>query len=527
MDNLWHTVELKDVSCYVTDRPFFDRVKSLYGPHLVIGGKETAATTSPFLRNLHRVRVIEVQYTSFLNLLWEQSPSPLEDIPLEKLSVDFEDDPKPRTYRSTRSNQSLERTEIEAILQILARSTRLSTFSFMAGVLTRKLQLEDQARVLASLPASLQRLDMTADLFSRPPVAVDQELRTTALHHFLELKKGGHFENLTTLSMMGLVADLTLLEALVERSPKLEELKVHGHRGNWDDSELVKTISKVCSKGWKTLGFDTLLSHEVGPLTVAAILQNCANLENLRLPNCKAFDSKSIQKLLCSAPNLKRLDLISDFVNGELEPYSLMAMDIVESTEEWVCLGLEAFKCYIGGVPRPDITYKTNGRPLTGIYNNGARYSMTESTRIQRRVLAQLGRLTKLREITLGKDVANYDNLDLDAIWFEKEMEGDYASDEHQLGSQYQSLTMSLQDGLDELKDLKCLRRLTLEKMSLGVGKAEQMWMKENWPEYGEESKDTFWTSRGHSLGVGSDLHDETFRDEGPAYDALDTYDWW
>lgn len=76
---------------------------------------------------------------------------------------------------------------------------------------------------------------------------------------------------------------------------------------------------------------------------------------------------------------------------------------------------------------------------------------------------------------------------------------------------------MSLQDGLDELQDLRCLRRLTLEKMSLGMGAAEQTWMKENWPEYGKESRDTFWTSRGHSVSFTEALHERSHFD----------HDWW
>lgn len=91
-------------------------------------------------------------------------------------------------------------------------------------------------------------------------------------------------------------------------------------------------------------------------------------------------------------------------------------------------------------------------------------------------------------------------------------MEGEFYSNvEYELGSQYQCLTMSLQDGLDELKGLKCIRRLTLEKMGLDMGDAEQTWMRENWPEYGRESKDMFWTSRGHHVDIGTDLYYEKF----------------
>jgi len=135
---------------------------------------------------------------------------------------------------------------------------------------------------------------MTTDgRYHGPHEVADQELKTKVLDLFLELNKN-NYESLTTLSMEGAPVDIVLLVALVERSPRLEELKVNGLRTTWDDSMLLDIISKVCSKGWKTLGFESLLNDEVGPLTVAAILQTCANLENLRLPNCKAFDSKSI-----------------------------------------------------------------------------------------------------------------------------------------------------------------------------------------------------------------------------------------
>ncbi|GJJ72150.1 hypothetical protein EMPS_04507 [Entomortierella parvispora] len=533
MDSLWHTVELRDDNYYSSHRPVFDCVKSLHGPHLIVPGKEGVVTTkSPFLRNIHRIRVIKVQYTSSLNLFWEQGPTPLEPIPLKELSVEFESDPKPEPQHLTRYGQLPEATEptnMDAILQILGRSTRLSSFSVMAGVLTRKLQIEDQARLLSSLPASLEELHMTSDkLYHGTEVVVDQELKTKALNLFQELKQD-MFENLATLSIEGEPADPILIAALVERSPKLQEFTVDGYRGHWSDSQLADIISKS-SKGWKTLGFMNLMEGEIGPLTVEAILPSSATLENLRLPNCDALNSRSIQKLLCSAPNLKRLDLISDYVHGELEPYSLMALDIVESDEGWACLGLETFKCYIGGVPRPDVTCKKNGRPLTGIYNNGSHYSLTESSRIQRQVLAQLGRLTKLREITLGKDVVDFEGGNHVAHWDEQEMEGAYYSHSgYELGSQYQCLTMSLQDGLDELKDLKCLRRLTLEKMCLSTGPAEQTWMKENWPQYGVESRDTFWTSRGHSVLVGTDLQNEKYSadDDGLAQDDLATFDWW
>ena len=414
---------------------------------------------------------------------------------------------------------------MDPLLQTLRRSAQLSSFSFITATSFHKITLQHQACLLANLPPCLKRLNVESDWRCEGKALVGtQEQRTEALNLFQELKKGSCFENLTTLSIAGVSVDMKLVVALLQRSPKLEELRLLGRRSKWMDSELAELISNA---SWKTLCFKEI-SGQIGGFTVAAILRNCSTLENIRLAGWLAFDSKSIQKLLCSASNLKRLDIAPSHVYGELEPFSLMAMDIVESIEDSVCLGLETFKCYIGGVPRPDITSKNNGRPLIGIYNIGCQYSMLESSTMQRRVLVQLGRLTKLQEIALGKDIVKYEADAHLSHYAERQNELDYySSSQYELGFQYQCLTMSLQDGLDELNNLKCLRRLTLEKMSLGMGEAEQRWMKENWPEYGVESRDTFWASRGHSVPVGSDPFKEKFNFDSEARDALQTYDWW
>jgi len=166
-----------------------------------------------------------------------------ETIPLEELSVDFEDDPKhpkPPQLRLTGgfgqaqpAQEPPEPTDMEAVLQILRRSTRLSTFTFIAGVLSRKRQLEDQARLLASLPASLETLSITSDLlYHGSDVVADLEQISKALELFLELKMGDCFKNLTALSMLGVVIHPKLLVAMLEHSPKLKELNVDGCRAS-------------------------------------------------------------------------------------------------------------------------------------------------------------------------------------------------------------------------------------------------------------------------------------------------------
>ncbi|GJJ68365.1 hypothetical protein EMPS_00711 [Entomortierella parvispora] len=587
MDSLWHTVEVNNISGYNVKQPAFYRGNSLNNPEPAIRSPETMSTWSPSLGNLYRTRILKVQNPIFLDLFWEQGASPLHAIPLQEFSIHLKgarhslspclaegsypyllsaafENPElvtmenihyfrhwisqsalqlPKSVNMEAILQKVQRSLIpppqlpppymQAILQILGRSNQLSTFSITTDSLSNKMKIHDQARLLASLPATLQKLNTTSTSAQLWHVHPSDEQRAKAWD-LIGMKKGG-FENLTSLSIVRATVLVDLLPALLKYSPKLKELIVDGKcgltkKGAYNYANGNFEMDWFESRGWKTLGFVSLYEPTVKSLRVAVILQDGATLVNVRITACRAFDSNSIQKLLCSAPNLKRFDcIIGHCIPGELEPYSLMAMDIAESKEEWVCLGLETFKCYIGGVPRPDITSMKNGRPLNGIYNDGTRFSAFKSRKIQRVVLAQLGRLTRLREITLGKDVVDISGGRYRSI--ERNMEGIYYSEgstyEYELGSQYQCLTMSLQDGLDELRNLKCLRRLTLEKMSISIGEAEQRWMKNNWPEFGKKSRDTFWTSRGFSVAIGTTLLHEKYRDCDEEQKALEEYDWW
>ncbi|GJJ68366.1 hypothetical protein EMPS_00712 [Entomortierella parvispora] len=412
-------------------------------------------TKSPFLRNLHRIRVLNVQYASFMNLFLDQSSSSLEAIQLEELSVGLEVDPRPprkvlnpsgRSYTIVQTTMGpSSHTDIGVTLQIIGRSPRLSAFSFAVKALSCP---GDQARLLASLPSSLEKLNTIP--YSDSTVHhknADQDPKIKSMDLFLELRKGVGFENLKSLSISAKPIELTLLTALMDRSPKLEELTLcELQHGAWNDSVVAYVLSRRPPNGWKTLRFLTEVDRVVGPLTVAATLQNSSTLENIQLSNYK-----------------------SGFAS------------------DW------RLSCYIGGVPRPDIVKARVGRPLYSSYNSD-RYSMLQSHEVQRRVLSKIGRLTKLREIAFGSERQAEENWHDETVlgedaWWEEEEENELDEEElrgfwDEFGNQYQSLTMSLQDGLDELKDLKCLRKLTLGGMSLNIGEAERVWMKENWPEY-------------------------------------------
>ena len=178
-----------------------------------------------------------------------------------------------------------------------------------------------------------------------------------------------------------------------------------GHRDRPpDDSSLAELITLKGSftprAGWKSLGFDCI---PLGPLTIDAILEHCETLENFAMGENCYFPSSALQKLLSSAPRLKRFNTIPAIAPPkEQDSCKLLATDILLS--DWVCLELQYFRCMIGGIPRPDLHTKTNGQALMGDLHNKDRYSDQESRSIQRQVLGQLGCLTKLCEITLGQD---------------------------------------------------------------------------------------------------------------------------
>ena len=249
-----------------------------------------------------------------------------------------------------------------------------------------------------------------------------------------------------------------------------------------------------------------------------AILDHANTLENVRISDCKAFDSLAIQTLLCSAPRLKRFD-VNPSDPWELMKYNrLRVADILESNRYWVCLELESFKCFIDEIPRSDIPTDNNAVPLNGGLDNPTAFSRGKSQSIQRQIMDRIGRLTKLREISLGQDITGWpqDSEEEDEIF------ADYGDQEDQLRYQYQCLSMTLEDGLDLLKDLKCMRRLFLERMSHRQQSPEQDWMRENWPDFGKESRDSFWTERGHTCEIGA-----SFKERGISTVGWEDFDWW
>ncbi|KAG0053360.1 hypothetical protein BGZ83_001254 [Gryganskiella cystojenkinii] len=434
----------------------------------------------------------------------------LEDLCLEDLTILFQDDPKdPVAVQAWQppSQPSGKPIDVRPLLRIFRRSKHLKTLTIGSKPFESRGQLVDQARLLAGLPSSIEKLTIR-DWPNRRKSPIDQGTIDAMLDVLSNTPETmAKLNNLKTLSLFSCAVDGRVLSALAEqRCPALDELDYNGFARSWDLSELLLLISKGSSKGWKTLGFKYCCFQ-----LDEAILEHAATLENIRIDG-PHFSSSFIQRLLCSAPRLKRFDVIPK--EHHHEPPTLLANDVISSDfGAWVCLNLESFKCPIGGVPRPDLGTTTTGEHLTG--DGRDRYTMQRSRHIQYQVLSQLGKLTKLREITLGQDNINPG---------EASEEDPEPSDDEDMGRQYDCLMMTLEAGLGQLKDLKQLRRICLEKMSHCQGPQEEQWMKENWPDYGKESRDGFWSERGHGVMEGPrlDRSKVMVASHGP-----NRFDWW
>ncbi|KAF9119487.1 hypothetical protein BGW39_000271 [Mortierella sp. 14UC] len=175
---------------------------------------------------------------------------------------------------------------------------------------------------------------------------------------------------------------------------------------------------------------------------VKAILEQAPTLEVLKLDGAEYFASKDVNQLLCTAPNLR-------------DP-CLDANDVTQLA--WVCKNLEIFGCGIGAIPRPDITRRIRGN-ATSDYTIVGTHS--HSTDLQRRVYSQLSQLTELKELYLGSPLANYEQRAGD-----QEEQDEYKPFRQDSPlRQFDCLAMTMESGLDLLKELKNLRIVELKDM--------------------------------------------------------------
>lgn len=419
---------------------------------------------------------------------------------------------------------------LAALVRLLRHNNNLRRLCLSGRLIDQK--STNWVHVLHSIPESVQVLEFRNPVPKgpRPPAPEEAPLRETlepgaprGIPQLSNLKRLAFFRisldqsRDTWKSVMSRSKNLEALEILLAgllyrameiaatlrlHCSRLVELHLPSYAGYTD--EVMRTLLGATTLGWRTLGlpYTPKLSSVLGPAGAAAILDHASTLENVRLDGCSALSGEFLQRLLCSAPNLKRFDIIA---RDRSYPKKLVlnAEHIVSSSEDWVCHSLESFKCRISNIPRPDVTERTNGRPFN---NDDPMHSgsMEASRAVQRVIYRQLGRLTKLKTLVLGRDDVDHDRA-VEA--HERFTEGEYFDDGStvQAGYQYECLEMTVESGMDLMVGLKELRHLELDAMAVGVdlkagigAESDLVWMKENWPKLGEKYEDTFWADHGY-----------------------------
>ncbi|KAF9309901.1 hypothetical protein BG003_009156, partial [Podila horticola] len=182
---------------------------------------------------------------------------------------------------------------------------------------------------------------------------------------------------------------------------------------------------------------------------------------------------KTLHRVLSSSPRLKALITIDDkWRHRSRIPY-IDAKDFIEVhplsfiLNPWASeTSLKVLKTKISCIPRPDVS-----KDLDGGYRFDALMETYagEGKHIQRRVYERLARFTNLEELCLGHDARPN-------IYPESFYNGGAGED-----YQYECLEMTLETGLAQLKDLKNLRVLDVQRMEQRIGLKEVQWMALHW----------------------------------------------
>ncbi|KAH7048098.1 hypothetical protein BKA57DRAFT_464127 [Linnemannia elongata] len=321
-------------------------------------------------------------------------------------------------------------------------------------------------------------------------------------------ERSPNLQSLRITACKGHVIHTDITTALRNSCPRLNELTLSGELGT--DKDLARMISSSTA-GWVTLAipakkpylfdlYGPIHNEEprspFGSLSTAALLEHVSTLENLLMDKCPGFLSRDVHRLLCSAPRLRRLMLMSlssQSGNGaHLHAHDLM--DISSSKQQWACRSLEEFSCEIIGVPRPDM-----GLEVTTLVDPQSPHSLSAleaSYVVHRKIYSRFAQLPHLSRLVLGKGQSGG------------------ASSVHS-GSY---LSMSLESGLNILGDLKELQTVDCDEFTTKFWTDPvQQWARNHWPQYNEKGDQspprfTFW-QLAECWDTGVSVFNEPFHD--------------
>ncbi|KAG0258358.1 hypothetical protein BGZ95_004997 [Linnemannia exigua] len=230
---------------------------------------------------------------------------------------------------------------------------------------------------------------------------------------------------------------------------RLGLIGTHLRRDDFSHTESTDSnLARVVCLGANWTHID-LFNRRVGPLTAAAIVENCERLEVLNIMESGTWglSGSHLQTILTRAPRLRSLQ-----AHWLLGAEKISSVDILSS--EWATTSLEHVDLKIH-VPR--ITADQEDAD-----DDDSKALRASSRDIQRQVLRRFGQQTHLRKLAIGGMA--------------------HSPVTGQLSHQHKCLEMTLESGLDELKGLKDLEHLYIHHMDHRVGVPELAWMAVNLP---------------------------------------------
>ncbi|KAF9352862.1 hypothetical protein BGX26_009344 [Mortierella sp. AD094] len=374
--------------------------------------------------------------------------------------------------------------DLTNLIRFIQKNSTLRKLSLYGGMFWQQ-KLSSISRLFKAIPETVEDLDIAAR-YGQPPK--ESEELTAELN---EDDNEGAQLNINQIKFQHTMLDERVLVPLLKRCPRLKTivLNVHlsrslsqeffsvlrGHCPQLKELRVMKNLGRFCSdsdisyllgsttNGWKSIYLTFLPTF--GSLSEAALLKNAPSLEVLQTATCPRFTSPLIQKILCTAPNLIRLDLLDRLHSPN--PLGLKAQDIIQS--KWVCDKLEVLRVRITGIPRPDLRIHYNNPPLKKPIHEG---QIEDSFLIQRKVYSQLGAMIHLKELILGLVYdGDFQSRESERYWTDRGWR------------QNECLSFTLRSGMGQLQHLKSLERIHLHGMTVGFnGAAEQLWVKDNWP---------------------------------------------
>ncbi|KAI9242965.1 MAG: hypothetical protein BYD32DRAFT_402319 [Podila humilis] len=227
------------------------------------------------------------------------------------------------------------------------------------------------------------------------------------------------------------------------------------------DTKMAELIRS--SPRWREINFEYW--QNLGPLTAAAVGENCEYLVSLQLQGC-GMKSAQIRLILGKVIQLKKFNALGLYSSSPADPF-ITAADM--ALLEWGSPSLEEFKCKIE-VPRPDSCDENMQK--SGASSSPCLKSLSEamgaSRALQRQVYQKLAELPFLRILCLG--VAGF------------------TTEPQSSPYQKQCLEWSLESGLEavaEKQGFQNLQCLSVCTMAHRISIAELEWMNRSWPKLG------------------------------------------